>query len=126
MQGAPVIEHIPAEVPDAVDHMAPDTVHEPRHEIRFEPGSRLRSLVGADTAQVNSVHHQALRDAPGLQVAAVASDGVIEAIEIPGHRFCIGLQWHPEYGVSPADTAIINGFVAASARFHRHRRAETG
>jgi len=124
MQGAPVIEHIPDEVPDAVDHMAPDTVHQPRHEIRFEPDSRLRRLVGAETAQVNSVHHQALRRAPGVQVAALAADGVIEAIEIPGHRFCVGLQWHPEYGVSPADTAIINGFVAAGAAYHAHRRTE--
>ncbi len=125
MQGAQVIEHIPDDVPDAVEHMAPDTVHEPRHEIRFEPHSRLRGLVGVATAQVNSVHHQALRPAPGLEVAALAADGVIEAIEIPGHRFCVGLQWHPEYGVSPADTAIINGFVAASAAYRGRRRAET-
>jgi len=125
MQGAQVIEHIPDEVPDAVEHMAPDTVREPRHEIRFEPDSRLRELVGVETARVNSVHHQALRHAPGMQVAAVATDGVIEAIEIPGHDFCVGLQWHPEYAVSPADTAIIEGFVAASATYRGRRRGET-
>jgi putative glutamine amidotransferase len=117
MHGAPVIEHIPAEVPGALRHMAPDRPQEAQHEVQFAPESALAALAGAPSAQVNSVHHQALRSAPGLRVAATAGDGVVEAIELPGYRFCFGLQWHPEYGVSPADAAILDGFIGASAAY---------
>jgi putative glutamine amidotransferase len=117
MHGAPVVEHIPDDVPGALHHMAPDRPHEAQHEVRFAPGSALAALAGAASAQVNSVHHQALRPAPGLRVAAIAGDGVIEAIELPRYRFCFGLQWHPEYAVSPPDAAILQGFIAASAAY---------
>lgn len=122
MHGAPVIEHIPRDVPGALEHMAPDTPHEARHDVRFASNSGLADLAGADRAAVNSVHHQALRPAPGLRTAATAPDGVVEAIEILGHRFCYGLQWHPEYGVSQTDDAILRGFVAAAAA-HRRQTA---
>ena len=49
-------------------------------------------------------------------VSASAQDGVIEAIEDPTRRFCLGVQWHPEYGISPGDTALIAAFVAVAAR----------
>jgi putative glutamine amidotransferase len=117
MHGAPVIEHIPDEVPGALSHMAPETPHQAQHEVQFPPESNLAALAGTPSANVNSVHHQALRPAPGLRVAAIAGDGVVEAIELPSYRFCFGLQWHPEYGVSPADAAILHGFIAASAAY---------
>jgi putative glutamine amidotransferase len=84
----------------------------------FQPGCALGAIAGVASAPVNSVHHQALRSAPGFRIAAVAPDGIIEAIEIPGYRFCHGLQWHPEYGVSAADGAILRAFVEA-ARLYR-------
>ena len=51
----------------------------------------------------------AIRD----RVNALAPDGVIEGIEHPGHRFALGVQWHPEYAVDPADKLILSAFVAA-------------
>jgi len=118
MHGASMIEHIPDEGPHALDHMAADTPWQGQHDVMFQPGCALRAIAGVASARVNSVHHQAVRSAPGFRIAAVAPDGIIEAIEIPGHRFCYGLQWHPEYGVSPADGAILQAFVEA-ARLHR-------
>ena len=54
-------------------------------------------LSDADTCDVNSRHHQAVKAvAPGFRVSATAPDGVIEAIEDPAARFCLGVQWHPE------------------------------
>jgi putative glutamine amidotransferase len=50
----------------------------------------------------------------GVVVSARAPDGVIEAIEAPGHRFALGVQWHPEYAVSPADPLIVRAFVDAA------------
>lgn len=61
-------------------------------------GSVLRACMGTDTARVNSLHHQAVeRLADRLRVSARDSDGFIQGIEDPGHRFLIGVQWHPEY-----------------------------
>jgi putative glutamine amidotransferase len=63
---------------------------------------------------VNSSHHQAV-EAPGRAlVNAVAPDGVIEGIEEPTQRFCIGVQWHPEFFADPGDKAIFAAFVAAA------------
>ena len=54
-------------------------------------------LGDGEVLQVNSRHHQAIRQtAPGFEVSATAPDGVIEAIERPGSRFCLAVQWHPE------------------------------
>jgi putative glutamine amidotransferase len=122
MHGAAMIEHIPDEGPHALDHMAADTPARGQHEVMFQPGCALGAIVGVTSAPVNSVHHQALRSAPGFRIAALAPDGIIEAIEIPGYRFCHGLQWHPEYGVSPADGAILQAFVEAARHFRQHSK----
>ena len=79
-------------------------------------GSLLHRITGADSLPVNSAHHQAAeRVGAGIVVSATAPDGVIEAIEDPRRRFCLGVQWHPEYGISPGDTALIEAFVRAAA-----------
>ena len=67
------------------------------HEVRIEPDTRLFQITQTPTLRVNSFHHQAVdRLGEGLRVAARTSDGVIEAIELPGDRFVLGVQWHPE------------------------------
>ena len=64
---------------------------------------------------VNSIHHQAVRDpAPGVVVNARAADGVIEGIEAPAYKFCLGLQWHPEFIVDPQEAVIFKAFIRAS------------
>ncbi len=66
---------------------------------------------------VNSAHHQAVKaPAPGMIVDATAPDGVIEGIEDPRRRFCIGVQWHPEYSISEGDARLFAAFVAAASR----------
>ena len=67
-----------------------------------------------DTSQVGSEGAEAARG-PGVVVNAVAPDGVIEGIEAPAYRFCLGVQWHPEFAISPGDPAIFKAFVAAAA-----------
>ena len=113
--GGTLIQHIPDEVPGALAHEQPTPRTEPGHPVRVEPGTLLRGIVESDALDVNSAHHQAAGDAPaGVVVNAVAPDGVIEGIEAPGHRFCLGVQWHPEYGVNPGDGRIFEAFVAAA------------
>jgi len=70
---------------------------EPAHPVAAERDSRLSSLLNGSRSEVNSFHHQAVKDvAPGFVVTARAPDGVIETIEHPDRPFVLGVQWHPE------------------------------
>jgi putative glutamine amidotransferase len=93
------------------------------HPVAIEPGSRLREIAGADRLGVNTFHHQAIRDpAPGLVVAARAVEpggaGVIEAVELPGRRFVLGVQWHPErmWKREAACARLFGALVRAASR----------
>lgn len=113
--GGTLIQHIPDEVPDALPHEQPNPRTEPGHTVGVKPGTLLARVTGAAELPVNSAHHQAAKDEPeGVVVSARAPDGVIEAIESPRHRFCLGVQWHPEYAISPGDPAIFAALVAAA------------
>jgi putative glutamine amidotransferase len=115
--GGTLIQHIPDEIPGALAHEQPNPRTEPGHTVRIVPGTLLHRIVDADELPVNSAHHQAARDVPeGLVVNALAPDGVIEGIEAPDHRFCVGVQWHPEYAISPGDGRIFSAFTAACAQ----------
>jgi putative glutamine amidotransferase len=120
--GGRLIQHIPDAVPDALPHEQPNPRTEPGHEVLVEPGTLLHRLTRAERLLVNSAHHQAAETVgPGVVVSGRAPDGVIEAIEDPRRRFCLGVQWHPEYRIDAGDTAILEGFVAACR--DRQRRA---
>ncbi len=69
------------------------------HPVTILPGTRLAALAGAGHVRVNSRHHQGLRAehlAPGMRIAALAADGVVEGIEAADGRFLVGIQFHPE------------------------------
>ena len=112
--GGTLIQHIPDSVAEALAHEQSNPRHEPGHDIEITDGSLLHRITGLARMSVNSAHHQAVR-APGPTaiVSAIAPDGVIEAIEDPTRRFCLGVQWHPEFEISDADSAIFQAFVAA-------------
>ena len=96
-----------------------DTVHRqgkpygvPTHQVSIS--GELRSLLGKDILQVNTLHHQAVKDlADGLMPMAVAPDGLIEAARMTNKRFVWAVQWHPEYMFkTDADSlAIFSCFV---------------
>jgi putative glutamine amidotransferase len=112
--GGTLIQHIPDEVPNALAHEQPNPRTEPGHKVAIARGSLLHRITQSDELAVNSAHHQAVKDiAPGIVVDATAPDGVIEGIEDPRRRFCIGVQWHPEYGLSDGDKRIFAAFIAA-------------
>ena len=116
--GGRLIQHIPDEVPNALAHEQPNPRNEPGHEVVLAPGSLLHRICGCETLAVNSAHHQAAKDAPeGVTVNARATDGVIEGIEATAYRFCLGVQWHPEYRVAEGDGALFRALVAAAAEF---------
>ncbi|HUI18472.1 MAG TPA: gamma-glutamyl-gamma-aminobutyrate hydrolase family protein [Alphaproteobacteria bacterium] len=114
--GGTLIQHIPDEVAAALAHEQPNPRTEPGHKVRVAKGTLLHEITGSDELAVNSAHHQAAKDVGvGVVVNATAEDGVIEGIEHPGYRFCLGVQWHPEYLISPGDGRILAAFVAAAA-----------
>ena len=113
--GGTLIQHIPDEVPGALAHEQRNPRNEPGHVVRISEGTLLRRIAQSDELPVNSAHHQAVKaPAPGLLIDAVAPDGVIEGIEDPRRRFCIGVQWHPEFGISEADRRLFTALVEAA------------
>jgi putative glutamine amidotransferase len=99
--GGTLYQDIATQRPSALTHV--DMRHYDRnlHALEFVPGTRLADLYpGQRTAQINSIHHQAVKDlAPELEVEARAPDGIVEAIRWRGPSYVFGMQWHPEFMV---------------------------
>lgn len=105
-----------------LDQHVPDLVGHERHNpapdaygdtlVSIEPESRLAGLVAPELT-VRCHHHQAVRSHPGFTAVAFAADGLLEAIEAPGDRLRLAVQWHPEMA---ADAGLFAGLVAAAAR----------
>ncbi|HSC28811.1 MAG TPA: gamma-glutamyl-gamma-aminobutyrate hydrolase family protein [Vicinamibacterales bacterium] len=121
--GGTLLQHIPADVPSPLEHTIRTPGDARAHEVRVEPGSQLRQALGgavtpSNTCAVNSRHHQAVaRLGAQLAVSATAPDGVVEGIEKPGARFCLGVQWHPENFWRTGEFGpLFDAFVAAARR----------
>lgn len=115
-RGGSLIQDIPSCIPQAVAHSVQEPRCGPAHEVRVEPGTRLAKIAGEVTFAVNSRHHQALaKPGAGLEVTARAEDGVIEGVEVPGERFVVGVQWHPEdmAGQFASADRLFEAFAAA-------------
>ncbi len=114
--GGTLVQHIPDSIPGALEHEQPNPRDQPSHRVGIVPGTLLHRIVGADEMAVNSAHHQAVASAgPGAVVNATAPDGVVEGVEDPARRFCLGLQWHPEFLIDPGDRRVFDAFVAAAS-----------
>ena len=106
--GGALLQH----VPDAVGHQT----HSPGPdsygpiEVRTTPGSRLAAIIGP-AVTVACHHHQAVADHPGFVGVAHADDGLLEAMETPGDRFRLAVQWHPETGT---DLLLFRAFADAA------------
>ena len=100
-------------VPDAVGHEQ----HSPGGDsfgstaVSIAPESRLASMLGPSLT-VHCHHHQSVRSHPGFSAAAWADDGLLEAMEAPGERLCVAVQWHPEMAV---DAGLFKALIDAAA-----------
>jgi len=119
--GGSLVQDIPTQVLQHLDHNPPGAPSMIGHYVEVTPGTTLAELVEAELERdgfcaVNSRHHQALkRVADGLRVTASSVDGVIEAVERPGSRFCVAVQWHPEsFWQSGRFQGLFRGFLAAA------------
>lgn len=113
--GGSLIQHIPDEITDPLAHEQPNPRDEPGHSVEIVAGTLLHDIVGVENLDVNSAHHQAVADDPeGIVINAWAPDGVIEGIECPRQRFCIGVQWHPEFEITDGDVRLFAAFIDAA------------
>jgi putative glutamine amidotransferase len=112
--GGTLVQHIPDSVPHALEHEQPNPRHEPGHPVTVVPGTLLHRIVGSTEMRVNSAHHQAVRTpGPHAVVNATAPDSVVEGLEDARYRFCLGVQWHPEFFIDPGDRRIFDALIAA-------------
>ncbi|MUN41553.1 gamma-glutamyl-gamma-aminobutyrate hydrolase family protein [Actinomadura litoris] len=110
-RGGALVQHLP----EAVGHKghAPETGIVGSHRVQFSAGSTIGGILGEES-DVPTYHHQAVsRLGKGLSAVAWAEDQVVEAVELQGHRFGLGVQWHPEEG---DDRRLFEALVAAAAR----------
>lgn len=113
--GGTLVQHIPDAVAGALAHEQPNPRDEPGHTVSIRPGTLLHRVTGAAELAVNSAHHQAVATVPaGVTVNAVAPDGVVEGIEADGARYCLGVQWHPEFALSEGDRRLFAALVEAA------------
>ncbi|MGF1507079.1 MAG: gamma-glutamyl-gamma-aminobutyrate hydrolase family protein [Chloroflexi bacterium] len=117
--GGSLIQHLPQAGYTTIrhDHRTEEWFERLCHPIRIERDTRLADILGQAEIQVNSLHHQAIKEVgSGLRVTAHAPDGVIEAVEMPNKRFVLGVQWHPEALVRRMSEmrSLFQAFVAAS------------
>jgi putative glutamine amidotransferase len=122
-RGGTLVQDIPDEVGTSVNHRVPIPPFAIAHGVSIESGSLLERLMGGHVIAggaclVNSRHHQAPATVGhGLVVTASAPDGVIEAIEDPRRRFCLGVQWHPEnFWRTGEFRGLFEGFIQACTR----------
>lgn len=115
--GGTLVQDIPAEVPGALEHKPDQPADRVHHEISVEHRSRWLPALAPGRYCVNSVHHQAVRPCQAYRTIAVATDGVIEAIETAGNGFAVGVQWHPEYSAGEVDAPVLRNFLNAAAEF---------
>ena len=115
--GGTLYTHIPDQLPGALDHDYPGNMRKVIvHPVNVDETARAAEIFGETLLNVNSLHHQGLKDiAPALRVAGHAPDGLVEVVEIPDHPFAIAVQWHPEWLTDqPAMQRLFRSFVDAS------------
>lgn len=110
--GGTLWQDIPSETGSVLTHRQEKPYDRYSHEVTLNAGAPLSELLGETRISVNSMHHQCVRTlGKGLQIMAKATDGVIEAIYLPGDRFLQGIQWHPERSIN-TDTYSRKIFAA--------------
>jgi putative glutamine amidotransferase len=127
--GGTLIQDLPSHLPGGLRHAVTEPRDGPSHDVTIAPDSCLHVLLAPELTEgdqlgVNSRHHQAIaRPAEGFVVSATAPDGVIEAIERPGARFCVGVQWHPENFWRKGNfSTLFDALIAAATKYHTARR----
>ena len=114
-QGGTLIQDIKNLKIRKLEHEQKNPRDQTSHRINIEKNTKLYKIVNKTSIMVNSAHHQAVdRLGKNLIVSSKSSDGIVESIEKIDHKWCLGLQWHPEFLITNSDKLIILDFIKAS------------
>ena len=110
--GGTLIEDIKSRFPNALNHEQKQPRNKTSHAVLIEASSKLYKIINQEKIYVNSAHHQSV-DKPGknIKICGKAEDGIIEAIECEKYKWCLGLQWHPEFLITNSDRLIFENFI---------------
>ena len=98
-----------------INHEQINPRNETSHSVNIFKKTQLHRICGDQKIKVNSAHHQSVKNiGKNLNISCKANDGVIEGIEHRNHKWCIGLQWHPEFLITKYDKKIIKNFINAA------------
>jgi putative glutamine amidotransferase len=112
--GGTLWQDLPVQHPSEIHHSVPEPKSAIAHTVEvLHPETGLGNLLSRETPQVNSRHHQAIKDlGEGLVPVARSADGLVEAVELPGDWWVRGVQWHPENLIAlPLQRALWNDFA---------------
>ena len=115
--GGSLFQDISSQIQKPLQHRQQAPASSLSHTVTVKAGSLLRRIVRSASMKVNSSHHQSVNGvAPSLITSARASDGIVEAIESPTHRFFLGIQWHPEFLFDryPLHRRLFEAFLRAA------------
>jgi putative glutamine amidotransferase len=117
--GGSLYQDIEQQVPSySVRHYRKIAPYYPFHQIKIARDSLLYQIMGKDIMEVNSAHHQSVKNpGNGFKISAYSEDGIVECIENPGHPFALGIQWHPEViHERPEQLLLFCALVSAASK----------
>lgn len=112
--GGTLYQDLPTEYESEVEHHMEPPYDRTAHKVQVLGGTRLADIIGEGTHEVNSYHHQAIKElSPKVEKLAVSEDGLVEAISVKGQDFGIAVQWHPEFSYenNPESLKLVKAFV---------------
>ena len=114
--GGTLIQDIKSEKPSLINHEQPNPRNETNHVIKIKEDTKLYEIIKKNEIFVNSAHHQSVEMlGEKLIECAKAEDSIIEAIEHIEHPWCIGVQWHPEFLITPSDKLLFKHFISITS-----------
>ena len=114
--GGTLFEDIATCIPNSINHEQIEPRDQTSHSVLIKTSSLLYKIINEKKIYVNSAHHQSV-DKPGknIKICGKSEDGVIEAIESENFKWCLGVQWHPEFLITKADNLIFKNFIKFSS-----------
>jgi putative glutamine amidotransferase len=117
--GGTLYTHLRDQLPNALDHDYPGNLRRTLvHPVNVDESSRSAEIFGETLLNVNSLHHQGLKDiAPVLRAVGHSSDGLVEVVEMPDHPYALAVQWHPEWLTNqPSMQRLFRSLVEAAEK----------
>jgi putative glutamine amidotransferase len=119
--GGTLLQHLPERLGHEDHRRVPGSFDDADHDVRLAADSLAARVAGETHHAIKSHHHQGVeRIGDGLLVSGRAEDGLPETIEMPGKRFVLGVQWHPE---ADEESRVVGAFVGDAARYAHERGA---